>query len=137
VTLCVCVCVCVCVLVCVCVAQAEWLTVLCQMLRKAALKLVDSPDAPWDSDFVYGTMENRLSATTVVRVFMHRGAPVVSCLAGISKYLKFDFDSADADGVNAYAMNGAVKVPLQFTKLLTALEVSAEVEAQRAADQLS
>ena len=109
------------------VCVADWLA---QLLRRAARELVDSV-TPWDATFVYGTMENHLSATTVVRVYVDRGAPVVSCLVGISKYLKFDFDSDNADSVNAYSMNDGVCVSLMFSKLLTEADIAAEAAAEQ------
>jgi hypothetical protein len=104
------------------------------MLRKAARELVDTLTV-WDQTFVQNTIENRLSATTVVQVFVDRKEPVVGCLAGIRNYLKFDFDVAKPNTVTAYVANGMAPEQLTF-KILTNEERVLEQESAAEEERL-
>ena len=97
-------------------------------MRNAASELAHST-TEWNPAFVSGTIENTLSATTVVKVFVDRKGPAVGCVTGITKYLTFEFDSGLPNTLTARIADGMPRNSIEFIMLS---EKEAREEADRA-----
>lgn len=88
-----------------------------RMLRKEARKLAGSTEF-WDAAWVCRKLSSGiLNATTVLRVYIRRGVPIVCSLPGIKKYLTFTFDSSQPNTVSASVNASGSATVLQFQPL--------------------